>query len=80
MAQILLEEPFDPGKSGLSESLDKLVRRWRQQRLRELHSEIAEAQRSGDLVRLAKLLDEKTSMSHSLHRGSRSGEGPAGSA
>jgi DNA primase len=76
MAQILLEEPFDPGKSGLSESLDKLVRRWRQQRLRELLSEIAEAQRNGDLVLLARLLDEKTSMSQSLHRGPRSGEGP----
>lgn len=80
MAQILLEEPFDPGKSGLSESLDKLVRRWRQQRLRELLSEIAEAQRKGDLVRLARLLDEKTSMSQSLHRGSRPGEGPGGAA
>ncbi|HVR09651.1 MAG TPA: DNA primase [Thermoanaerobaculia bacterium] len=76
MAQILLEEPFDPGKSGLSESLDKLVRRWRQQRLRELLSEIAEAQRQGDQARLARLLDEKTSMSQSLHRGPRSGEGP----
>jgi hypothetical protein len=76
MAQILLEEPFDPGKSGLSESLDKLVRRWRQQRLRELLSEIAAAQRNGDLVLLARLLDEKTSMSQSLHRGPRSGEGP----
>jgi DNA primase len=80
MAQILLEEPFDPGKSGLSESLDKLVRRWRQQRLRQLLSEIAEAQRKGDLVRLARLLDEKTSMSQSLHRGARSGEGPGGAA
>jgi DNA primase len=80
MAQILLEEPFDSGKSGVSESLDKLVRRWRQQRLRELLSEIAEAQRKGDLVRLAKLLDEKTSMSQSLHRGSRPGEGPGGPA
>jgi DNA primase len=79
MAQILLEEPFDPGKSGLSESLDKLVRRWRQQRLRELLSEIAEAQRKGDLARLARLLDEKTSMSQSLHRGARSG-GPGGAA
>jgi DNA primase len=74
MAQILLEEPFDPGKSGLSESLDKLVRRFRQQRLRELLSEIAEAQRKGDLARLASLLEEKTSLSQSLHRGSLPGE------
>lgn len=74
MAQILLEEPVDPGKTGLSESLDKLVRRFRQQRLRELLSEIAEAQRKGDLARLASLLEEKTSLSQSLHRGSLPGE------
>jgi DNA primase len=66
MAHILLEEPFDPGKSGLPESLDKLVRRWRQQRLRELQSEIAEAQRRGDQARLTSLVIEKTSLSQSL--------------
>ncbi len=75
MAQILLEKPFGPGTSGLSESLDKLVRRWRQQRLRELLSEIAEAQRRGDQARLASLLEEKTSLSQSLHRGIRPGDG-----
>jgi DNA primase len=66
MAHILLEEPFDPGKSGLLESLDKLVRRWRQQRLRELQSEIADAQRRGDQTRLTSLVIEKTSLSQSL--------------
>jgi DNA primase len=76
MARILLESPFDPGKSGVVESLDKLVRRWRQQRLRELLSEIAEAQRQGDRARLASLLEEKTSVSQSLHRGARPGPGP----
>jgi DNA primase len=74
MAQILLEEPFGLGKTGLSESLDRLVRRFRQQRLRELLSEIGEAQRKGDQVRLASLLEEKTSLSQSLHRGSLPGE------
>jgi DNA primase len=74
MAQVLLEEPFDPDESGLSESLDKLVRRFKQQRLRELLSEIAEAQRQGDLARLARLTDEKTSLSESLHRGSLPGD------
>ncbi len=66
MAHLLLEEPFDPGKSGLVESLDKLVRRWRQQRLRELQSEIAEAQRRGDQARLTSLVTEKTNLSQSL--------------
>jgi hypothetical protein len=74
MAQILLEKPFDPDTTGLSESLDKLVRRWRQQRLRVLLSEIAEAQRRGDQARLASLLEEKTSLSQSLHRGIRPGD------
>jgi DNA primase len=81
MARILLEEPFDPGKSGVLESLDKLVRRWRQQRLRELQSEIIEAQRRGDSARLASLLEERTGLSRSLHRGARPGNpGDAGRA
>jgi DNA primase len=66
MAQILLEEPVDPAKSGLVESLDKLVRRWRQQRLRELQSAMTEAQRRGDQARLASLVEEKTLLSRSL--------------
>lgn len=66
MAQILLEEPVDPAKSGLLESLDKLVRRWRQQRLRELQSALAEAQRRGDQALLASLVEEKTRLSRSL--------------
>jgi DNA primase len=66
MAQILLEEPVDPAKSGLLESLDKLVRRWRQQRLRELQSAMTEAQRRGDQARLASLVEEKTRLSRSL--------------
>jgi DNA primase len=75
LAQILSEGSLDPGSSGLSESLDKLVRRWRRQRSRELQSEITEAQRRGDQARLASLMEEKTSLSQSLHRGIRPGDG-----
>ncbi|MDP9120908.1 MAG: hypothetical protein M3O15_05980, partial [Acidobacteriota bacterium] len=72
MASILVEGSFAPGKSGrLSESLEKLTRRWQQQRLRELASEIAEAQRKGDQVRLESLLKQKTSLSHRFHRGAQ---------
>jgi DNA primase len=73
MAQILLEKPFDPAKFSLSESLDKLIRRWRQTRLRELQSEIVEAQRKGDRARLASLVEERTSLSQSL-QGVRPGD------
>lgn len=73
MAQILLEKPFDPAKFSLSESLDKLIRRWRQTRLRELQSEIVEAQRKGDRARLASLVEERTSVSQSL-QGVRPGD------
>src|SRR5258708_36404800 len=73
MAQILLEKPFDPAKFSLSESLDKLIRRWRQTRLRELQIEIVEAQRKGDQARLASLVEERTSVSQSL-QGVRPGD------
>jgi DNA primase len=73
MAQILLEKPFDPAKFSLSESLDKLIRRWRQTRLRELQSEIVEAQRKGDQARLSSLVAERTSLSQSL-QGVRPGD------
>ena len=73
MAQILLEKPFDPAKFSLSESLDKLIRRWRQTRLRELQSEIVEAQRKGDQARLSSLVEERTGLSQSL-QGVRPGD------
>jgi DNA primase len=53
----------------LVQSLDKLTRRWWQQRTRALSREIAEAQRQGDGARLERLLREKTELSHRLHRG-----------
>ncbi|HEX5761058.1 MAG TPA: DNA primase [Thermoanaerobaculia bacterium] len=70
MAQVLLEGEFNPGQPGLGESLDKLERRWRRQRLRELATEIGEAQRLGDGARLENLLREKTSLSRAHHTGS----------
>jgi DNA primase len=71
MAAILLEGSVTPGKVGLLESLEKLSRRWQQQRSRELASEIAEAQRNQDWPRLESLMKEKEGLSRSLHRGSR---------
>jgi uncharacterized coiled-coil protein SlyX len=73
LAQLLAEGRAEPGKARLSESLDKLVRRWRQTRLRELQSEIVEAQRRGDQARLASLVEERTSVSQSL-QGVRPGD------
>jgi len=73
LAQLLAEGRAEPGKARLSESLDKLIRRWRQTRLRELQSEIVEAQRRGDQARLASLVEERTSVSKSL-QGVRPGD------
>jgi DNA primase len=67
MAFILLEEPVGPRKVGLLESLENLVRRFREQRLRELVGEIVEAARLGDAARLERLNEEKTALSRSLH-------------
>ena len=72
MAAILLEGSVTPSsRVGLLESLDKLNRRWQQQRSRELAGEIAEAQRNKDWPRLESLMKEKEGLSRSLHRGSR---------
>ena len=73
MARILLERSFASGRIGLLESLDKLVDRWRRQRIKDLHGEINEAQRKGDHALRDRLVEEKTRLSRSLHRGSRPG-------
>ncbi|HSN86476.1 MAG TPA: DNA primase [Thermoanaerobaculia bacterium] len=73
MARILLERSFASGRIGLLESLDKLVDRWRRQRIKDLHGEINEAQRKGDHALRDSLVEEKTRLSRSLHRGSRPG-------
>jgi len=74
MAKILLEGSFAPGRTGLLVSLENLARRWKEQRLRELVREINEAQQRGlDPESLARLYQEKRSLSLSIHRRSRPG-------
>jgi DNA primase len=73
MARILVEISVGPGKMGLLESLENLLDRFRNQRLRELVGEMREAQRRGDRARLDQLSHEKTALSLSLHRGIRPG-------
>lgn len=78
LAMILVQRELVPDRAGLLRpSLEKLLRRWQKQRLQELATEIREADRRGDLYRLESLLQEKTSLSQSLHRGrpSASAEG-----
>jgi DNA primase len=74
MARILLEGSFAPGRTGLLVSLENLARRWKEQRLRELVREINEAQQRGlDPESLARLYQEKRTLSLSIHRRSRPG-------
>ncbi|HEV7667851.1 MAG TPA: DNA primase [Thermoanaerobaculia bacterium] len=76
LSQIVIEGAVTLGKPGLSGSLEKLVRRWQQQRLKDLASEILRAERAGDHVRLERLLAEKTRLARSLHsRNSRMSAG-----
>ncbi len=69
LAQILLEKSADPGIAGLVGLLGTLEKRWQQKRQRDLAAEIGEAQRRGDHERLERLVQAKTSLSRSLHRG-----------
>ncbi len=72
LARLLLEGPVTAGAEELLQSLSKLERRWRQQRLRQLSAEITEAQRTGDGQLLNRLVAEKTALSMTLHgRGDR---------
>jgi hypothetical protein len=74
MAKILLEGSFASGRTGLLVSLENLARRWKEQRLRELVREITEAQQRGlDPESLARLYQEKRTLSLSIHRRSRPG-------
>jgi len=74
MAKILLEGSFAPGRTGILVSLENLARRWKEQRLRELVREINEAQQRGlDPESLARLYQEKRTLSLSIHRRSRPG-------
>lgn len=68
LARLLLERPDGPEVGGrLQESLENLRRRWQKQRMRELASEIREAERQGDPARLGALLAEKSRLSRDLH-------------
>jgi DNA primase len=76
LAKIMLEREVTSGRIALPESLDKLTDRWRRQRIKELHGEINEAQRRGNDALRDRLVDEKTRLSRSVHRGSRPGGNP----
>ncbi|MGB5880210.1 MAG: DNA primase [Thermoanaerobaculia bacterium] len=67
LARLLLEEPSESRVGELEEPLRQLERRWQQQRLRELASEISRAQQDGDSECLDSLLREKTEISRALH-------------
>jgi DNA primase len=76
MAQILVEAPFGSKERELPELLAELMHRYHERRLRELASEISEAQRKGgDDALLTRLYDEKRRLSLSLHRRTRPGAG-----
>lgn len=66
--QNALEYPANCRRLGLGECVERLVRRWRKERLRSLVHEIRDAQRSGDQGRLERLMDEKEKLSYAHHR------------
>ena len=69
VARLLLEGPSAPGSEDLNGALQRMSRRWLQQRLRGLSSQISSAQRSGDEELIERLVREKTALSRALHRG-----------
>jgi hypothetical protein len=69
MARLLVGSDGAAPGPALSDGLDRLTRRWLNERSRALAREMAEAQRSGDRARLERLLLEKNELSHRLHRG-----------
>ena len=67
-AKILLEtSSCSEAVDELEYSLRELTRRWQRDRLRRLALDIGEAQRTGDLVRLDTLIQEKNSLTRALH-------------
>ena len=67
IARLLLEESVGSDPRELEGSVYRLLRRWQQQRARELAAQIGEAQRAGDQQELKRLLDEKAALSRKLH-------------
>ena len=66
-AQLLLESEDSPRGEALVDALRALRRRWLRHRLRELQSEISDAQRRDDAPRLEALLAEKSAVNAELH-------------
>lgn len=67
VARLLLETSVAPRAGELSDSISRISRRWMRQREKELIAEINEAQLSGDVERIERLVEEKTSISRSRH-------------
>ncbi len=65
-ARLLLQDS-DSGKGTLQESLETLVYRWRKHRQTDLLRQIRQAQQQGDDERLARLLEEKKSLTRRVH-------------
>lgn len=66
MASLAMEDTPD---RDLREVLDKMTKRWVDQRMRQVVAEMAAAQESGDEARLQALLDEKLWLSRQRHPG-----------
>ena len=67
-ARLLLQDS-DSGGGDLPETFEKLLRRWFKQRQAELMRQIRLAQQQGNDELLARLLEEKKTLSRSLHPG-----------
>lgn len=74
--QNALDYPANCRRLGLGECVERLVRRWRKERLRSLVQEIRDAERRGDQGRLERLMDEKEKLSYAHHRVIPGGSGP----
>jgi DNA primase len=70
VARLLLEGSSIHRPQDLNQALQRMSRRWQQQRLKGLSGEISAAQRLGDEALLERLVREKTALSRALHRGS----------
>lgn len=70
VASILLQTSFGPEGLVQADSLALLMKRWRQQRLKQLIREIQDAQKAGDAERQQRLLQEKSELTRLLHGGS----------
>lgn len=67
LAEIMVGGSVASRSGELAELLRKMERRWRRQRLGELHLEIQEAQRVDDPTRLEQLLEERSALNRLHH-------------